>query len=223
MKASDNYFNNGMVFPVGLVLWFLFASSFLHAQENWQQREQEKDITVYSQKKEGSDAARLKGVIYLPFSVDEAVKVLMDIPNQIKFIPFCKTIQVLKEDLLGVERKRTLVYQINAIPVVSDRDMVLEALTWSETKDAQRIWRSEFKAVTNKGPPAAKGMVRITQLEGNWRLAPAPNNKGTILTYMNHAELGGLVPNFIVDSVRIKNMVKLLKGLRHRCMTVYQK
>ena len=147
----------------------------------------------------------------------------MDIPNQITYIPFCKTIQVLGEESLGTERKRTLVYQINAIPVVSDRDMVLEALTWSETKMSQRIWRSEFKAVTDKGPPPTKGMVRISQLQGNWRLAPAPDKKGTILTYMNHTELGGLVPNFIVDSVRIKNMVKLLKGLRQRCMTVYQK
>ena len=67
------------------------------------------------------------------------------------------------------------------------------------------------------------GMVRIAHLKGNWRLAPAPDEKGSILTYMNHAELGGLLPNFIVDSVRIKNMVKLLKGLRQRCKAVYRK
>ena len=223
MKASKYYFSGGVMFIRGLALFLCFAPSFLHAKEKWQQREQEKDITVYSQKIDGSGAARLKGVLYLPFSVDDAAKILMDIPNQITFIPFCKTIQVLKEELLGLDRKRTLVYQVNAIPVVSDRDMVLEALTWSENKDAQRIWRSEFKAVSDKGPPATKGMVRIAHLKGNWRLAPAPDEKGSILTYMNHAELGGLVPNFIVDSVRIKNMVKLLKGLRQRCMTVYRK
>ena len=223
MKASEDIFKNGMGCLRAVILLLICAPSFLYAQEKWQQREQEKGITVYSQKKEGSGAARLKGVLYLPFSVDDAAKVLMDIPNQINFIPFCKTIQVLQEDLIGVERKRTLIYQINAIPVVSDRDMVLEALTWSENKDAQRIWRSEFKALTDKGPPIVKGMVRIAQLKGNWTLAPAPDNKGTILTYMNHAELSGLLPHFIVDSVRIKNMVKLLKGLRQRCMTVYQK
>ena len=68
MKASRYYFNSSVMFIRGLALLLCFAPSFLHAKEKWQQREQEKDITVYSQKIEGSGAARLKGVLYLPFS-----------------------------------------------------------------------------------------------------------------------------------------------------------
>lgn len=209
---------------LGSAVAFLFCIPFsVHAEDNWQQREQEKDITVYSQKQEGSGAAKLKGILYLPFSVDDAANVLMDIPNQITFIPFCKSIQIIEEESFGSERKRTLVYQLNELPVVNDRDMVLEALTWSDTKKSQRIWRSEFKAVLGQGPAPTRGVVRIKKLQGNWLLAPAPDHKGSILTYMNHVELGGLVPHFIVDSVRIKNMMKLLKGLRRRCMSVYRK
>ena len=207
-------------FSIILCVWLAPTLSF--GQTTWKQRAQEKGITVYSQKKEGSGAARLKGVLYLPFSVEDAAKVLMDVPNQITFIPFCKTIQLLGEEVMGPRRKRTLVYQVNGIPVVSDRDMVLEALTWAEHKDTRRVWNSKFKAVTDKGPPPQKGLVRLTQLQGSWRLAPAADKKGSILTYMNHAELGGIVPHFIVDSVRIKSMVKLLKGLRRRCKAVYQ-
>ena len=68
MKASRYYFNSGVIFIRGLVLLLCIAPSFLHAKEKWQQREQEKDITVYSQKIDGSGAARLKGVLSVSYT-----------------------------------------------------------------------------------------------------------------------------------------------------------
>jgi hypothetical protein len=164
MSVSDRLvLRRPLFFLSAVALLFCVPLSAL-ADDNWQERKQEKGITVYSQKQEGSGAANLKGILYLPFSVDDAANVLMDIPNQITFIPFCKTIQVIEEESLGTERKRTLVYQLNELPVVNDRDMVLETLTWSETKKSQRIWRSEFRTVLNKGPSPTRGIVRIKNL-----------------------------------------------------------
>ena len=149
-------------FSIILCVWLAPTLSF--GQTTWKQRAQEKGITVYSQKRR-QWCGTTQRCFVSPFSVEDAAKVLMDVPNPITFIPFCKTIQLLGEEVMGPGRKRTLVYQVNGIPVVSDRDMVLEALTWAEHQDTRRVWNSKFKAVTDKGPPPQKGLVRLLQLQ----------------------------------------------------------
>ena len=209
------------IYLVLFLVGFLSQTAEARAADTWEVREKVEGIVVFSQEKTGSGAAKLRGIINLDFSVEEVAKVLTDIPNQIHFVPNCKTSQVLEKEVLPNGRVYTLVYQLNAVPVVSDRDMLLEAITWPEGEGATRIWRSEFKAVLRDKPAVPEGVVRIENLHGDWLISAGAKGKGSVLTYTNHAELGGILPNFVVDSVRAKNMLKLLKALQERCRHIY--
>ncbi len=212
-----------LVYQIVFIVALLGQVAQVRAADTWEVREKAEGIVVFSQEKAGSGAAELRGIINFNFSVEEVAKVLTDIPNQIHFVPNCKTSQVLEEEVLPNGRVRTLVYQLNAVPVVSDRDMLLEATTWPEGEGASRVWRSEFKAVKKDTPVIPDGVVRIEKLHGNWQISAGAKGKGSVLTYTNHAELGGILPNFVVDSVRAKNMLKLLLALRKRCEELYKK
>tara|TARA_Y100001934_G_C12232925_1_gene716262 strand:- start:278 stop:1036 length:759 start_codon:yes stop_codon:yes gene_type:complete len=196
-------------------------SSEASAAAAWEVREKAAGIVVFSQDEPGSGAAKLRGIINLDFSVEEVAKVLTDIPNQVHFVPNCKTSQLLEKEVLANGRVYTLVYQVNAVPVVSDRDMLLEATTWPEGEGRTRVWRSDFKAVSREKPKVPDGVVRIENLYGDWHLEAGPRGKGSVLTYTNHAELGGILPHFVIDSVRAKNMLNLLLALRKRCEELY--
>ena len=65
-----------------------------------------------------------------------------DIPNQKTFVPHMKSIKVLKEEKLPNGRVKQLIHQVNAVPVISDRDVVISAQTWSEPRDKGALWRS---------------------------------------------------------------------------------
>ncbi|MDP7037599.1 MAG: hypothetical protein QGI45_00450 [Myxococcota bacterium] len=210
------------VFTAALFMVLVMFSSGAGAASAWEVREKAAGIVVFSQDEPGSGAAKLRGIINLDFSVEEVAKVLTDIPNQVHFVPNCKTSQVLEKKVLAKGRVYTLVYQVNAVPVVSDRDMLLEATTWPEGEGASRVWRSEFKAVSRTKPIVPDGVVRIENLHGDWVISAGVNGKGSVLTYTNHAELGGILPNFVIDSVRAKNMLNLLLALRKRCEVLYK-
>jgi hypothetical protein len=189
----------------------------------WEEREKGGGAVVYSQEKAGSGVDTVKGIIQLPYTTDEVAKVMTDIPNQKSFVPHMKSIKILKEEKLSNGRVKQLLHQVNAVPVISDRDVVISAQTWSEARGQGSMWRSTFEAITNDGPKVNPDMVRITKMKGHWTIKPTKDGKGSIVVYVFHAEVGGSVPDFVAESGQVDTVFDMLKNLKTRCRNLYGK
>ena len=189
----------------------------------WEEREKGGGATVYSQEKSGSGVDTIKGIIQLPYTTDEVAKIMTDIPNQKTFVPHMKSIKVIKEETLANGRVKQLLHQVNAVPVISDRDVVISAQTWSEPRDKGAVWRSTFEAVTKVGPKVNPDIVRITKMKGQWTVKPTKDGKGSIVVYVFHAEVGGNVPDFVAESGQVDTVFEMLKNISARCRKLYGK
>ncbi len=206
-----------------IVLSVLALPGLASAGSTWKERKSGGGVAIYSRDKAGSGVATIKGIIRLPYSSDQVAKVMTDLPNQKYFVPHMKSIRVLKQEKLTGGRIKQLLHQVNALPVLKDRDVVIAAETWSKPQRAGKVWRSIFKAVTNAGPAADADTVRIRRMNGSWKIAPAREGKGSVVTYVSHTEVGGSVPDFVAELGQVGAIFDLLKNLRVRCWKVYGK
>ncbi len=206
-----------------IALWILAAPCQARAGSGWKERKKGDGVTVYSRARAGSGVDTIKGIIRLRFTSDQVGRVMTDLPNQKFFVPHMKSIRVLKQEKLPGGGIKQLLHQVNALPVLKDRDVVLEAKTWTEPRAGGKLWRSTFKAVTNAGPARSSDRVRIRKLKGSWRIMPSRDGKGSIVTYTCHTEVGGSVPDFVAELGQVGAIFDMLKNLRARCRKVHRR
>ena len=128
---------------------------------------------------------------------------------------------MLKQKKLANGRIKQLLHRVNALPVLKDRDVVLEAVTWSHPQPPAPTWRSIFKALSDAGPAAHSDRARIRKLSGSWKIVPTQDGKGSVVTYLCHTEVGGTVPDFVAELGQVGAIHDMLKNLRKRCGKLY--
>ncbi|MDB4968883.1 MAG: Collagenase [Myxococcales bacterium] len=122
-------------------------------------------------------------------------------------------------DLLRDTPDELVIYDQIRTPIVSDRDYTITMRRISNGA------RTEFRCETTneKGPPPARGYVRIPRISAGWQVEP--NGKGgTRLGYFAFSEPGGSVPAFLVrgaqadrslaDVVRMKQRLERIAAQR---------
>jgi hypothetical protein len=82
------------------------------------------------------------------------------------------------------------VYERLQLPVLDDRDFTLH-VTWGD--DGAVPWM-RFATARALGPGPVKGVVRVTQHEGGWRLEPIEGGKSTHAVYRFYLDLAGSFP-----------------------------
>ena len=207
--------------PVFVLLVPLLLPGLVRAGAGWRERKTGDGVAVHSREMPGSAVERIRGIVRLAYTTDEVARVMTDLPNQKFFVPHMKSIRVLKQKRLANGRIKQLLHQVNALPVLKDRDVVLEAVTWSKPQPPAPTWRSTFKAVSNAGPVAHSDRVRIRKLSGSWKIVPTRNGKGSVLTYICHTEVGGAAPDFVAELGQVGAIHDMLKNLRARCRKLY--
>ncbi len=203
---------------IAAVLCVLGLGGVAAAGDKWEERDKGGGATIFSKDKAGSDVDVIKGVIQLPYTTAEVARILTSNDPRDTFIPDMKHFKILKEEKLPTGRLVQFIHQISAVPVISDREVIVRAETWSEPGDKGDTWHSTFKATLQNAPPPNADIVRIVQLEGAWVLKPTGDGKGSVFTYTAHAEVGGNVPDFMAESGQIDNLLQMLKNLRALCV-----
>jgi hypothetical protein len=87
------------------------------------------------------------------------------------------------------------VYQRLSLPVIDDRDFILQ-VKWGGN-DKKR-WVS-FRT-TEKGPSPRKGIVRVTYNVGKWHLTPTNEGRHTRLRLVNGIDIAGDLPTWAAKS-----------------------
>jgi hypothetical protein len=130
-----------------------------------------------------------------------------------------KSIRVIESSVDSNGAVLQLLHQVNALPVIDDRDVVLDTKTWRSEKNGKVSWQSTFKAVTNRGPQPIDGMVRIPVMTGAWGVSPGPRPDTCKVTYITHVEVGGLIPDTLAEHAQLSALSDLLEALRKHCVT----
>ena len=105
---------------------------------------------------------------------------------------------------------RLYVYQRLEFPVTSDRDFTL-LVTWGE--DGATRW-IRFETAADRGPPAKKGVVRLSQYTGSWQLQPVDGGKATLVRFQAAMDIGGHIPLFLARSGMTRDLPALYEAIR---------
>ena len=82
------------------------------------------------------------------------------------------------------------------VPVVSDRDVVLDTRWWTDEAGRYHV---RWSPPEGELPPVPDGVTRI-QSRGSWEISPLPGG-GSRLVYTQHSELGDSIPGWLVSSL----------------------
>jgi hypothetical protein len=159
------------------------APSSALASEGFVQIADEHGVRVYRREKRAGIELAAEGRIGA--SPDRVRKVLIDYPAHQRWQKHLK-----ENKILGRGEGFLDVYQRLDLPMIDDRDFCLH-VTWGD--EGPVAWM-RFAATPGIGPPPVKGVVRVTQHEGGWRLEPVEGGAATHAVYRFYLDLAGSFP-----------------------------
>jgi Polyketide cyclase / dehydrase and lipid transport len=121
----------------------------------------------------------------IPASPEQVRHVLLDYPSHPRWQKHLKENRILARGDSFLD-----VYQRLDLPVLDDRDFTLH-VTWGD--EGAVLW-TRFVSVSDRGPAPVRGVVRVTQHEGGWRLEPMSGGRATHAVYRFYLDLAGSFP-----------------------------
>jgi hypothetical protein len=162
----------------------------------------EKGVKVY--RREKRPGIELAAAGNLAGSVDRVRRVLTDYPSHQRWQKHLKESRVLGRGDGFLD-----VYQRLDLPLIDDRDFVLH-VTWG---DEATVGWMRFAAATGIGPPPVKGVVRVTQHEGGWRLEPLDGGRATYAVYRFYLDLAGSFPAWMGKGQAASDLPELFANI----------
>lgn len=196
---------------VGVTVVALLASC--HAwggvvADPWHLEKQEDGIRVSSRAIDGSPirAIRAEADIRAPFA--SALALLLDVSQRTRWDETCAEASVYQR----VSDVEDVIYVHTDLPwPATDRDMVLRR-TWSIATDRSRA--QIRAAVDNNLLPEVVGRVRVPQADSVWTVLRTGAASVRVSTEI-HADPGGPVPDWLMNSLSIQGPYKALRNMRH--------
>jgi len=177
--------------------------------DDWKVAKDEDGIKVSLSDVSGSQYKAYRGVTTIKASVAKLRSLQEDVAGACAWVHECKSQKVLKH-----EGDKTWTYtQFNTPWPVTPRDSVLQITTVEGTDGS--LTRNLLGQPTYI--PEEKGFVRVTQVEGFWKLVPKGPNE-TEVTYQVHTEPGGSVPSWLANKFVVDAPFNTLKALRERAL-----
>ena len=186
-------------------LLLILLSLPTQAAEPWRLASDEDGIQVYLQDVAHSNYQSFRGVALIKADVRTLSDLQENLRVACKWLYACADMRLLK-----VEDDNTWVYLTTALPwPATTRDMVLKVQT--ERNDDGSLIR-HLSAVPGM-VPRESGQIRVTQLQGTWRMIPK-GERETEVTYELQAEPAGDIPAWLANRFVIDAPTITLKTLR---------
>jgi len=163
---------------------------------------EEKGVRVHNRDKRSG--VEFAAEARLPAPPEQVRRALLDYASHQKWQERLKENKIVARDADSL-----LVYQRLELPVIDDRDYTLKA-TWGA--EGQILWM-RFAAANERGPKPVSGVVRVTALEGGWRLEPE-GDKGTRAVYRFHIDVAGSVPSWLGKGQAKDNIIDFFIRLK---------
>ncbi|HKS11832.1 MAG TPA: START domain-containing protein [Pseudomonas sp.] len=174
--------------------------------ESWQVAKDEQGIKVSLSEVSGSTYKAYRGVALIKAPLARIKALQEDVAGACAWIHECKSQRLLKH-----EGDQSWTYtQFNTPWPVTPRDSVLHVTTVQEA-DGSLVRKLEGQPAYL---PDTKGFVRVSQVEGFWRLVPKGDS--TEVTYQVHTEPGGSVPSWVANKFVVDAPFNTLRALKER-------
>jgi hypothetical protein len=190
-------------------IFILILSSSFNAFSNggnWVLKKNQDSIIVYTRNKKDSELKEFKALTSIKANRKTISSFLLDIDDYQNWYP-----GIEKSKILSYPAKSTcqFYYSIKVPWPGKDRDVVMEMQI---TKD-KRETLITYKTITGIMDPI-DGYLRMTNGQGSWKLT----SKGTHTSVLFHfyGDLGGNLPQWIVNLTLIQNPFNTLKRLRSK-------
>ncbi len=194
----------GNVYSAALGMGLTLIAGAVQA-EDWQLAKDEAGIQVYLAPIEGSKYKAYRGVVTIKADIAKVRALQEDVAGSCAWIHECRKQELIKQ--VG-ERSWTHSYFNTPWPV-TPRDSIIEVRT--ETTAEGGVIRHLLGVPSYL--PAEKGYVRVTKVDGLWKLEPT-GDQVVQVTYQLHTEPGGSVPSWLANSFVVDAPFNTLKGLR---------
>jgi hypothetical protein len=163
---------------------------------------EEKGVKVYRREKRAGIELAAEGT--LPAAPERVRRVLVDYPSHQRWQKHLKENRVLRRADGTLD-----VYQRLDLPVLDDRDFTLH-VTWGD--DGAVPWM-RFAAANDLGPAPVKGVVRVTQHAGGWRLEPTDGGSSTHAVYRFYLDLAGSFPAWMGKGQAASDLPELFTNI----------
>ena len=185
---------------------------------DWQEvrYDDKEDIRVFTQKMKGSEFKAFRAVTRVNSTLTGLVALLEDADGAKDWVFKCRRMELI-ESLSPTE---SYYYMITDMPwPVKNRDSISLAKVTQDAATGQV--RVDIQAA-NGIKKSRKGYVRIREMSGYWLFTPLANGQVEVV-YEAHADPGGGLPSWLVNSFVVDAPLNTLRGLREKIgKEVYQ-
>ncbi|MDK1022732.1 MAG: START domain-containing protein [Gammaproteobacteria bacterium] len=190
----------------GVLIIISILSGSISVSAEWKLLKDQDEIQVFSRHVKDSAYDEFKGVAIIAASLASTLGVLDDIAACPEWINYCDSSILLDDN--GYDRRH--VYQINDLPFpAANRDVVTEILISHEV--ATRIITIKMTSRPDYYPRSKH--VRIIRSDGFFQLVPVAEGR-TRVVWQHHAEPGGVLPAFMINSMIVDLPFKSLQAMR---------
>lgn len=203
-----------MILGLALVMgsgrgWCAEAESISAAPETgWSLVADLRGVQIFTRPHAGSAHKEFKAIGVIAAPPSAVNELLNDTTAYADFMPYTIECRVLRRmDGAVIE------YQRIAPPLCSQRDYTLRIEESVSEGKSGTVYRQEWEPAKGEGPPAQKGIVRVTVCEGSWVLEPRAAG-GTLATYRIFSDTGGALPAFIVNKGSQMAIPRIFEAIR---------
>ncbi|WP_225667357.1 START domain-containing protein [Thalassolituus oleivorans] len=202
------------------MLVLLSALSFsVVAADDWNEAtyDKENDIRIFTGHVEGSDTLAFKAITHVTGRLTAGVALLQDAQRTKDWVFNCK----IMEEIELISDTQGIYYMITNMPwPVKDRDSITETRVSQDQESL--VVRVDMKA-RNDVFPSNDDFIRIKEMSGYWLFTPIEGNQIEVV-YEAHADPGGGLPSWLVNSFLVDAPLNTLRGFRQLIgEEIYQK
>ena len=165
------------------------------------------DIRVFTRSVKGSDMNAFRAVTHVKSTLAAPVALLQDTARTQDWVFKCKAMALIEEQ----SETQALYYMVTEMPwPVKNRDSISETtISQDPVSKAVRV----DVAARNDVWPENDDNIRIRKMNGYWLFTP--KGDGVIeVTYEAHADPGGGLPSWLVNSFVVDAPLNTLRGFR---------
>lgn len=189
----------------GLWLVLLLTFGADAAQLQWKLVREQEGIRVYLADVPGSRYQAYRGVMNVRADMHRLLELQQDVAGSCAWIFTCA-----QQHLLQSDGAVSWLYTRFQTPwPVTPRDSILEITTQTSADGAViRLLKGVPEHL-----PQERGFVRVSRVDGMWRLQPRDDGQVEVL-YQAHTEPGGSVPSWLANSFVVDAPLQTLKAFR---------
>jgi hypothetical protein len=213
VAAKMSPFDAGEVMRRNMLFAFIAAAAsaaLLHAagaaEHKWDKDGTKNGVTLYTTKVEGSDVVMVKAVTVIDAPAHEVWSFLLQVESLVEFL-------VDNEKLGECGENCAYFYQRLHHPLIKDRHYVLKTQWKTWESNGVTVYKRWWQQTSDKSPREANAVL-VKRVSGQWIVRPTKDGSGTRLQFVNHIDMGGLVPVLLLNTGVISNSYKLLKKIR---------